>query len=132
MRRLPYTLSVPVFRSYRFRVVLTACLALAVVLMQGLRVQLHAHDGASGAAVHAHLQGGPAPLDDHNDSTGDIDVSFDAAIKLANLLPWLALVAVVFGFGLVRLRANGFPPSIARSRLPAPPYLVPPGRGPPR
>lgn len=120
------------FRSHRARYFFTACLALAVVLAQGLRVQLHAHEGAAAATVHAHVKGASAPLDHHKDTTADVDVSFDATIKLVNILPLLALVAIVLGFGLTQSPVKFSRSAIARPRFLDPPYLAPPGHAPPR
>lgn len=121
------------FRSHRGRYFFAACLALAVVLAQGLRVQLHAHDGVAGiAAVHAHVDGGSTPLDHHDDTTANVDVSFEATLKLINILPLLTLVAVVLGFGFTRPPITFFRSTIVRPRFLDPPYLTPPGHAPPR
>lgn len=120
------------FGSHRGRYFFTACLALAIVLAQGLRVQMHAHDGVAGmAAVHAHVDGGSTPLNHHDDTTANVDVSFDATLKLINILPLLALVAIVLGFELIRSPMTFSRSAIARPCFLDPPYLAPPGHAPP-
>lgn len=121
------------YRLYRPRWLFTVCLALAVLLAQGLRVQLHSHDAASDvAAVHAHAQTTPAPVDHGHNTTLDVDISFAATIKLLSALPLLALVAAVLGFGIFSLPVKFSLASTARPHFLDPPYLAPPGRAPPR
>ena len=121
------------FRLYRPRWLFAICLALTVLLAQGLRVQLHSHDDTSDTTtVHAHVNTTPAPAD-HDESTAiDVDVSFATTIKLVGALPLLALVATVLGFGFFSLPVNFSLASTVRPHFLDPPYLAPPGRAPPR
>lgn len=121
------------FHHRRARYVLTILLALAVVLAQGLRVHLHAHDDVAGiSAMHAHIDGGWAPLDPQGDIAANLDVSLDATLKLIHVLPLLALVAAVLGFKFARSRVGFSAPATARYRFLDPPYFAPPGHAPPR
>lgn len=132
-RWLPYTPAMSWFRLYRPRWFLTVCLALAVLLAQGLRVQLHSHAGASDTpTVHAHVQAVTSPVDHDEHTTIDVDVSFAATLKLLGALPLLALVALALAFAFISLPVTFSLTSAVRTHFLHPPYLAPPGRAPPR
>lgn len=96
-------------------------------------MHLHSHAGLSDgmATVHAHIESAPAPIDHDENTTADVDISLTATIKLLNALPWLALVAIVLGFGLSATPVRFSQSSTARPHFLSPPYFAPPGRAPP-
>jgi hypothetical protein len=126
------------FRSRRLRYLVVASFALAILLTQGARVYLHVHDVAlheapasTDDAMHAHVEKGLSVPDPYDGTADTVDVSFDAILKLLNLHPLLALVAVTLLFLFARRPDRFVPPSGARLYFLDPPYLTPPGHGPP-
>jgi hypothetical protein len=128
------------FRTRRLNGFVVAYLALAILLTQGARVYLHVHDDPlhellsnDAAGMHAHVESGSALLDLSEDASHTIDLSLDAILKLLNIHPLLALITVsLLLFAFVRPVSTFSPRKDVQLYFPDPPYLSPPGHGPPR
>lgn len=112
---------------------MTIGLVLTLLLTTGVRVYVHAHPtGFAPATEHAHVHVGNDTVAFYA-SADLVDVSFSAIQKIFSLYPAVALLAVLLPFALVvgtGTRARRLPSASLSYR--DPPYLAPPGRGPPQ
>lgn len=128
------------FFSRRWHKVIAVGLALALLLATGMRVYVHAHQTefvsetlSLAGATHVHVGNDTSAFDASDGATDSVDVSFSAVLKLFSLYPVVALLAVWLSLALAAhlgMRAGRL--SSAKFPYREPPYLAPPGRGPPQ
>lgn len=127
------------FFSRRWQRLIAVGLALALLLATGIRVYVHAHPTEPVSetlslveAAHMHVGSDTSAFDTSDGATDSVDVSFSAVLKLFSLYPVVALLAVWLSLALAaRLGIRAGRLSSAKFPYRDPPYLAPPGHGPP-
>lgn len=110
-------------------------LILALLLAQGIRVCLHAHDAPAPDHEHAstmHLESTLSVVADHEESAFDADVSLAMLLKVFSTPVFALVLAFVFLVPILRQLARYRPPAKSWFPVSATYSLTPPLRAPPR